>query len=200
MRGLADVAREAAHCERCALYRHATQTVFGEGPADAAIMLVGEQPGDQEDLVGRPFVGPAGKILDRALNQAGLPRAAVYVTNAVKHFKFEERGKRRIHQKPTRDEVQQCRWWLGQELDLVKPALVVALGVTAAHELTGRPIVLARERGKRISLNGGWSMLATIHPSAILRMPDETGREQAFEGLVGDLSLAVEMADSAPRR
>lgn len=132
---LCRVASEAAHCERCPLYRDATQVVFGEGPVGALIMLVGEQPGDQEDRVGRPFVGPAGHILDQALADVGLERGSAYVTNAVKHFKHEQRGKRRLHKRPNRDEVKACRWWLDQEFALVRPKLVVALGATAAHAI-----------------------------------------------------------------
>jgi uracil-DNA glycosylase len=193
---LREVARDAGHCERCPLYRDATQTVFGEGPIGAPIMLVGEQPGDQEDRVGRPFVGPAGRVLDQALEEAGLNRGETYVTNAVKHFKHEQRGKRRLHKHPNRAEVEACRWWLNWELALVNPKLVVALGATAAHEILNRPIVLARTRGELLTLPDGQSVLATIHPSAILRMPDEAARHHAFGGFVADLKKAVEIAQS----
>ena len=145
---LIQLADEAAHCRRCPLYRNATQTVFGEGPIDAALVLVGEQPGDQEDREGRPFVGPAGRILDLALEKAGLDRRSIYVINAVKHFKHEQRGKRRLHKHPNRDEVEKCRWWLDQELVLVKPRLVIALGALAARALMGRTVILSRERGR----------------------------------------------------
>ena len=154
-------------------------------------MLVGEQPGDQEDRVGRPFVGPAGQLLDQALAQSGIDRATVYVTNSVKHFKHEQRGKRRLHKRPNRDEVQVCRWWLDRELALVAPKLVVALGVTAASQLLGRAVVLARERGVLLSLPDGRRCIATMHPSALLRMPDEAARREAFASLVRDLKQAV---------
>jgi uracil-DNA glycosylase len=194
---LRQAASEAARCQRCPLYLHATQVVFGEGPAGASIMLVGEQPGDQEDRIGRPFVGPAGRLLDQALAQVGLDRASIYVTNAVKHFKHEQRGKRRLHKRPNRDEVQQCRWWLDHELALVRPKLIVALGATAAQLLMGRPLVLARERGKLLSLPDGRHFLATMHPSALLRMPDEAARHRAFASLVHDLEHAVALANAA---
>jgi DNA polymerase len=168
--------------------------VFGEGPADARIMLVGEQPGDQEDLAGHPFVGPAGRELDQALIAAGVERTQVYVTNAVKHFKHEQRGKRRLHKRPDRDEIRQCRWWLDRELAAVEPALIVALGVTAAEAVTGRRIVLARERGRPVELADGRRGLLTIHPSAILRMPDETARAQARAAFVADLQAAAALA------
>ena len=188
---LRKVAAEAAHCERCPLYRDATQTVFGEGPIGALIMLVGEQPGDQEDRAGRPFVGPAGRVLDEGLAAAGLDRAATYVTNAVKHFKHEERGKRRLHKHPDRGEVQACRWWLDRELALVRPKLVVALGAIAAREILQRPVVLAKTRGKVFSFADRHRALATMHPSAILRMRDEASRRQAFARFVDDLREAV---------
>jgi len=193
---LREVAREAAVCQRCPLYRDATQVVFGEGPVGALIMLVGEQPGDQEDRVGRPFVGPAGRILDQALAEVGLTRGSTYVTNTVKHFKYEQRGKRRLHKQPNRGEVKACRWWLDRELTLVRPKLVVALGTTAAREIVERPIVLARTRGQHLILGDGRHVLATIHPSAILRMPDETARHQAFGEFVDDLREAVRIAES----
>ena len=191
------LASEAARCQRCQLHRHATQVVFGEGTTDAAIMLVGEQPGDQEDRTGRPFVGPAGRLLDQALEQIGLDRTLVYVTNAVKHFKFEPRGKRRLHKRPNANEVRECRWWLQQELDLVGPRLIVALGFTAAHNLLRRAVVLADERGKRLTTPDGRACLVTVHPSALLRMPNETARQQAFASLVHDLKQAVALANSA---
>ena len=193
---LQKVARDAADCERCPLYRDATQTVFGEGPVGALIMLVGEQPGDQEDRVGRPFVGPAGRILDQALAQVGLDRGSTYVTNVVKHFKHEQRGKRRLHKHPNRGEVKACRWWLDWELTFVRPRLVVALGAIAAHEILERPIVLARTRGQALTLAGGRHVLATIHPSSILRMPDEDARRHAFAEFVDDLREAVWIAES----
>src|SRR6266851_684057 len=188
------VAKEVASCTRCPLCRHATQTVFGEGPVEASIMLVGEQPGDQEDLAGRPFVGPAGQVLDRALAEAGLDRRKVYLTNAVKHFKNEPRGKKRLHKRPNRYEVEVCRVWLRQEIDIVRPQLILALGVTAAVALAGRPVVLSRERGKVIELADGQRGMVTVHPSSILRMPDPAARHAAFAALVKDLKAAVKQA------
>ncbi len=193
---LQQLARDAAHCERCPLFRDATQVVFGEGPVGALIMLVGEQPGDQEDRVGRPFVGPAGRVLDEALADVGLDRASTYVTNVVKHFKHEQRGKRRLHKHPSRGEVKACRWWLDWELALVRPKLVVALGAIAAQEIVGRPIVLARTRGQDLTLADGRHVLTTMHPSAILRMPDDDARRRAFVELVNDLQQAVRIAKS----
>lgn len=188
---IADLAAEAEHCERCPLYRNATQAVFGEGPAPAPLMLIGEQPGDQEDKTGRPFVGPAGRLLDQALEAAGIDRATVYVTNAVKHFKHELRGKRRLHRKPNMGEVKACRWWFKLELAAVKPKLVIALGATAARSVMNRTVVLARERGNPIHLVEGCQGLVTIHPSAILRMPDEESREKALKLLTADLRKAA---------
>jgi uracil-DNA glycosylase len=191
---LKTVAKEAASCTLCPLYRNATQTVFGEGSARAPIMLVGEQPGDQEDLAGHPFVGPAGKVLDRAMAEAGLDRKKVYLTNAVKHFKNEPRGKKRLHKRPNRYEVEVCRVWLRQEISLVRPQLILALGVTAAVALAGRPIVLSRERGKVIELADGQRGMVTTHPSSILRMPDQKARHAAFAALVKDLKAAARQA------
>jgi len=191
---LKTVAKEAASCTLCPLYRNATQTVFGEGAARAPIMLVGEQPGDQEDLAGHPFVGPAGKVLDRAMAEAGLDRKKVYLTNAVKHFKNERRGKKRLHKRPNRYEVEVCRVWLRQEISLVKPQLILALGVTAAVALAGRPVVLSRERGKVIEFADGQRGMVTTHPSSILRMPDQKARHAAFAALVKDLKAAVKQA------
>ena len=188
------VAKEAASCTLCPLYRNATQTVFGEGAARARIMLVGEQPGDQEDLAGHPFVGPAGKVLDRAMAEAGLDRKKVYLTNAVKHFKNEPRGKKRLHKRPNRYEVEVCRVWLRQEISLVRPQLILALGVTAAVALAGRPVVLSRERGRVIELAGGQRGMVTTHPSSILRMPDQKARHAAFAALVKDLKAAAKQA------
>jgi uracil-DNA glycosylase family protein len=182
------VRAEATSCTRCPLYQRATQTVFGEGRPGAAIMLVGEQPGDQEDTAGRPFVGPAGRVLDRALVAAGIDRDDTYVTNAVKHFKFESRGKARIHKKPDRSEVAACRHWLDRELALVEPELVVLLGATAAQGMLGASFRVTRERGQLIERPGLPPMVATIHPSAVLRADD---REEQFEGLVADLRVAA---------
>ena len=186
---LTSLAQDAKDCQRCPLYRTATQTVFGEGPAHAPVMLVGEQPGDQEDLQGRPFVGPAGKILDRALADAGVDRSRVYVTNAVKHFKFEPRGKKRLHKKPSAGEIEACKWWLDQELELVKPALTVALGATAARALAGRTVAIGTSRGRLIELRDGLPGLVTIHPSFLLRMPDPEIKAQEYRRFVQDLRL-----------
>jgi uracil-DNA glycosylase family protein len=188
-RSLASLVRDAKNCQRCPLYRLATQTVFGEGPLHAPVMLVGEQPGDQEDLQGRPFVGPAGKILDRALADAGVDRSRVYVTNAVKHFKFEPRGKKRLHKKPNAGEIEACKWWLDQELEVVKPALIVALGATAARALAGRTVAIGTSRGQLIELRDGLPSLVTIHPSFLLRMPDPEVKAQEYRRFVQDLRL-----------
>ncbi len=186
---LVAVRREAEACTRCPLYGPAIQLVFGEGPADAPIMFVGEQPGDQEDLAGRPFVGPAGKVFDRALAAAGIVRKDAYITGAVKHFKFEPRGKRRIHSKPGRTEVVSCRHWLDRELAAVRPKLVVALGATAAFSLAGRPVAVTKERGSIRQL-GDRARLVTLHPSYILRLTDADAAARAYDELVSDLKLA----------
>jgi DNA polymerase len=191
---LARLAKEAKSCTRCPLYRNATQTVFGEGPGGAEIMLVGEQPGDQEDLAGHPFVGPAGRELDQALAGAGLDRNKVYVTNVVKHFKNEPRGKRRLHKRPDRYEVERCRWWLDHEIAAVQPQLILALGVTAANLLTGKSIVLSRLRGRVLELPDGRRAMVTTHPSSILRMPDQPSRHKARAALVEDIKAAVKAA------
>ena len=188
---LAGLARQAACCERCPLFAAATQTVFGAGPTNARIVLVGEQPGDQEDLAGAPFVGPAGQLLDRALAEAGIERSLVYVTNAVKHFKFEPRGKRRIHKKPERPEIEACAFWLNRELALLKPELVVALGGSAAQALIGRSIKVLSERGRMIDDKRGFRVLLTIHPSMILRIPEIDAKEKAFAEFVRDLKMAA---------
>lgn len=194
--GLAAIAAEAAGCRLCDLHRHATQTVFGEGPTDARLMLVGEQPGDQEDLSGRPFVGPAGQMLDRVLAQAGIERSSVYVTNAVKHFKFEPRGKRRIHATPDRTEIQVCRFWLDQERALIQPAVTVLLGASAARAVLGRAVTISRERGRPIPLDGG-QVMVTTHPSYLLRLPDEESRQREFLAMVADLSAAKGLLTAA---
>ena len=184
--------REAArHCTACHLYNRATQTVFGEGPKGATMMLVGEQPGDYEDVSGKPFVGPAGKIMDRALEEAGIDRSKVYVTNAVKHFKWEPRGKRRIHQKPNSREIAACRPWLEAELRVVKPKLVVAMGATAAQTILGPSFRVTRERGKLLSSKLAPRVLATVHPSSLLRQPDEESREREYKLFVADLRAAL---------
>ena len=189
--------REAAHrCTACHLYKRATQTVFGEGPKRAPIMLVGEQPGDYEDVAGKPFVGPAGKIMDRALEEAGIDRKQVYVTNAVKHFKWEPRGKRRIHQKPNSREIAACRPWLEAELRLVKPKLLVCLGATAAQAVFGPSFRVTRERGKVLSSKLAPRALATVHPSSLLRQPDEESRKREYEKFVVDLRAARRAAST----
>ena len=196
---LIKVATEAKSCTRCPLYRIATQTVFGEGPVGALLMLVGEQPGDQEDLAGKPFVGPAGKMLDKALAEAGVDRTKVYVTNVVKHFKNEPRGKRRLHKKPNRSEVEVCKFWLDQEIALVRPQLALAMGVTAASALAGKSVTLSKLRGQEIAFADGQRGMVTIHPSSILRAPDEAGRHQAYGGLVKDLKLALKAVARLPQ-
>ena len=184
------VRADAMECRRCPLWAPATQTVFGEGPTEASVLFLGEQPGDQEDLAGRPFVGPAGQLFDRALGEAGLDRRQAYVTNAVKHFKFEPRGKRRIHQKPNAGEVQACRRWLDREIDLVKPRLIVALGATAAQSLFGKPTPIGKSRGRLIDLDSAQA-LVTVHPSYLLRLPDETAKAVEYAKFVEDLKLAL---------
>lgn len=180
--------REAAKvCRRCPLWRDATQTVFGEGPADAKWVFVGEQPGDQEDLAGKPFVGPAGRVFDAILQEAGIDRSEVYVTNAVKHFKFEPRGKRRIHQKPNAGEIRACYWWMDKELALIKPDLVVALGATAAQSLLGRTIAVTKLRGETVERDDGLRVFVTIHPSFILRIPDPRDKEAERERFLADM-------------
>ena len=181
---------EAAGCKRCPLYANATQTVFGEGPRGAHTMLVGEQPGDKEDIAGKPFVGPAGRILDRALADAGIARDDTYVTNAVKHFKNEPQGKRRIHKKPNVAEIEQCRWWLEHEIRIVKPALIVALGATAARTLLRRNAAIQKERGKAEIGADGVPVFITIHPSALLRLRDHAEREREYRRFVADLTAA----------
>lgn len=190
MRGTAQLRKviaEAAECTRCPLYRNATQTVFGEGRPGARIMFVGEQPGDTEDIAGRPFVGPAGKLLDRALADAGIERTDTYVTNAVKHFKNEPRGKRRIHKKPNASEIEQCRWWLLREIEIVKPALIVALGATAARALLERVAKVQSERGRVEAGAGRLPVFITIHPSALLRIRGDDERHAAYKRFVDDV-------------
>ena len=182
---------EAGSCRRCPLWEPATQTVFGEGPHDASIMVVGEQPGDQEDIAGRVFVGPAGQVFDRALAAAGIDRSRLYVTNAVKHFKFETRGKRRIHAKPDTTEIDACRWWIDQERALVRPKLVIAMGATAARSLTGRAVRIGEERGRAAHLADGTPCWITFHPSYLLRLPDEADADAEFARYVADLRQAA---------
>lgn len=191
---LAQLQQEASRCQACDLWKNATQTVFGEGPQHARIMFVGEQPGDREDLAGHPFVGPAGKLFDEALLQAGIDRARVYVTNAVKHFKWEpaERGKRRIHKKPNSTEIQACRPWLDSELGLVKPHVLVCLGATAAQALLGKDFSVTRQHGQTVSSPLAPVVLATVHPSSILRARDED-REAQMQQFVADLSKIAQL-------
>ena len=179
---------EVQSCRGCELYRYATQAVFGEGPKSASIALIGEQPGDEEDRQGHPFVGPSGKLLNRALEEAGIDRSQVYVTNAVKHFKFEERGKRRLHKKPRMSEIKACKPWLEAEMSLIKPHVIVCLGATAAQVLLGSKYRLTEERGK--FLEHAWAPLvtATVHPSAILRAPDADQRHHEYRKFVDDLT------------
>jgi DNA polymerase len=191
---LIEVQDASRHCTACHLYKCATQTVFGEGSKNASLMLVGEQPGDYEDVSGRPFVGPAGKIMDQALEEAGIDRSQVYVTNAVKHFKWEPRGKRRIHQKPNSREIAACRPWLEAELRIVKPELVVAMGATAAQTIFGPTFRVTRERGKVLSSKIAPRVLATVHPSSLLRQPDEASRQREYKLFVTDLHVALKAA------
>ena len=186
---------DARVCTRCDLYKYATQTVFGEGPLDASIMFVGEQPGDQEDLAGRPFVGPAGAIFDAALEKAGIDRSTVYVTNAVKHFKFVQRGKRRIHNKPDAGEIAACRWWIEQERELIKPPLTVALGATAARSLVGKVVTISKVRNAPLTLADGSECWVTVHPSSILRAPDDEARREARRLFLRDLKRIKARAD-----
>ena len=188
---LADLRAEASACQRCPLWAPATQTVFGEGPADAALMLVGEQPGDQEDLAGHAFVGPAGQVLDAALADAGIDRARAWITNAVKHFKFEQRGKRRIHAKPGTTEINACRPWLDAERAALKPRVIVALGATAARSITGKAVTIARERGRAIVQPDGSELWITVHPSFLLRIEDPAMAAIEREKFVADLRMAA---------
>ena len=184
---------EAADCRACPLYKDATQTVFGEGPPTARIMLVGEQPGDKEDLAGKPFVGPAGQMLDRALEEAGIDRSKVYVTNAVKHFKFVPRGKIRLHQKPSTQEIKACRQWYERELAAIKPDLVVAMGATAAQSVLGKITPINKNRGRLIDLDDGTRALVTVHPSYLLRLPDADAKAREYQHFVQDLKTAADM-------
>jgi uracil-DNA glycosylase len=192
-----ELAESAASCTRCDLYRRATATVFGEGSTASAMVLVGEQPGDQEDKQGRPFVGPAGRVLDRALNEAGVSRPDIYLTNAVKHFKWTERGKRRIHQRPNGTEIRACAYWLEAELGVVRPRLVVLLGAVAGEAVFGSRFRVGDHKGKvEEAAFGSWQglVVSTIHPSAVLRVDDPEARERSFAGLVADLVTAREAA------
>jgi len=191
---LSEARQMAVTCTRCDLYKNATQTVFGEGPRDAEIMLVGEQPGDQEDLQGRPFVGPAGKVLDRALSDAGLARETLYVTNGVKHFKNEPRGKKRLHKRPDIREIDICKWWLDIERRTVKPKVIVAMGATGLRAVTGRSASITSMRGHDNRLPDGTILIVTIHPSYLLRMPDRDAAELEYGRFVADLKAAAAAA------
>jgi DNA polymerase len=190
---------EAAHCRACPLWKDATQTVFGEGPKHARIMLVGEQPGDKEDLAGKPFVGPAGQMLDRALEEAGIDRTKVYVTNAVKHFKFVPRGKIRLHQKPSTPEIRACRPWYERELAAIRPDLVVAMGATAAQSVFGKITPINKSRGRLLDLTEGIKALVTVHPSYLLRLPDEDAKAREYERFVDDLKIAADLLRKSAR-
>src|ERR1700716_1511854 len=182
---------EAANCRACPLWKDATQTVFGGAPQHAEVRLVGEQPGDKEDLAGKPFVGPAGQLLDRALEEAGVDRKKVYVTNAVKHFKFVPRGKIRLHQKPNTPEIKACRQWYERELASIKPDLVVAMGATAAQSVFGKITPINKNRGRPIDLDDGIKALVTVHPSYLLRLPDADAKAREYERFVDDLRIAA---------
>jgi DNA polymerase len=199
IKSLRALATAEGECRRCPLYRDATQAVPGEGPKQAAFMLVGEQPGDKEDLAGKPFVGPAGRILDAALSDAGIAREDTFVTNAVKHFKHERRGKRRLHKRPNNYEIERCKIWLERERALVKPSTVIALGVTAARSLTGKTVTISKMRRTPVALADGTKLVVTIHPSALLRIEDENDKHAAYRDFVGDLKAARAAADNAKR-
>ena len=195
---LDEVRAAAAGCQACDLWKLGTQTVFGEGSDSAELMLVGEQPGDKEDLAGRPFVGPAGRILDEALEAAGIDRSSVYVTNAVKHFKWEPRGKRRLHKRPDAVEVAACRPWLDREIELVAPKVVVCLGATAAQALLGRSFKVTKQRGELFPQPAGHVVTATVHPSSILRAPDAEAREREMAAFTEDLRVVAKQLDDRP--
>jgi DNA polymerase len=189
--------QEALGCRACPLWKTGTQTVFGAGPAPAPLMFVGEQPGDKEDLAGEPFVGPAGMIFDKAMDEAGVDRRKAYVTNAVKHFKFEPRGKRRLHKRPNSMEIEACFPWLKKEVELVRPKLIVALGSTAVRALAGKPLPVLQNRARKLPTLFGIPMLVTVHPSSLLRAPDPEERRQAFERFVADLKKIARLVEEA---
>ena len=196
-RSLSTLREAALQCQGCPLYGNATQTVFGEGPRTAKLILVGEQPGDQEDQQGEPFVGPAGRLLDDVLAEVGLDRRTVYVTNAVKHFKWTPRGKRRLHAKPTMREIKACQPWFEAEVEAIQPAIVVCLGATAAQSLMGSAFRITKDRGKLFDDERGFQILATYHPSAVLRAPDADAREEMRNAMTADLKTAVAVISSA---
>ena len=193
IRSLKALAVAEAACTRCPLYKFATQAVPGEGRVHSRLMLVGEQPGDKEDLAGKPFVGPAGRILDQALADAGIARSDTFVTNAVKHFKFEERGKRRLHKRPNAYEIERCKWWLDQERAIVKPAAIVALGASAGRSLFGRIVTITKMRGQALQLADGTAAFVTIHPSWLLRIEDEADKKREYRAFVDDLRQAAKV-------
>jgi DNA polymerase len=197
-RELGDLREAAQGCRGCDLYKRGTQTVCGAGPGESQAMLVGEQPGDQEDLQGEPFVGPAGRMLDAALERAGIERGRVYVTNAVKHFKWEQRGKRRIHSTPRESEIRACRPWLEAEVEAVRPSLIVAMGATAVSSVFGPSVQVMRDRGQVIETPFGIAGMPTVHPSSLLRAPDEASRRVAFVAFVRDLEAAASFLKNAP--
>jgi len=195
IKSLKELAKAEAACTRCPLYKDATQAVPGEGPGHAVFMFVGEQPGDKEDLAGKPFVGPAGRVLDQALADAGIDREETYITNAVKHFKHEMRGKRRLHKRPNNYEIERCKIWLDNERALVKPATVIALGVTAARGLTGKTLTISKVRKTPLTLADGTKLVVTVHPSALLRIEDEADKHAAYRDFVADLKAARKAAE-----
>jgi DNA polymerase len=195
---LRELAKAENECTRCPLYRDATQAVSGEGRKGAHLMLVGEQPGDKEDLSGKPFVGPAGRVLDRALEDAGIPRAEVFVTNAVKHFKYELRGKRRLHKHPNAYEIERCKVWLDRERAIVKPIAVVALGATAARSLLGRTVTITKLRGRMLQLADGTAAFVTVHPSFLLRIEDDADKQREYDKFVADLRPAARLLAKSP--
>src|SRR6185437_9524290 len=192
---LTQAAREALNCERCPLYAPATQTVFGEGPRGASVIFVGEQPGDQEDVIGRPFVGPAGQMMDRAMEEAGIDRRTVYITNAVKHFKFTPRGRRRIHQPPDAGEIAACRFWLDVERVRLQPKLLVLMGGSAARAVLNRAVTIARERGRPIQMEDGCTAFVTVHPSYLLRIPDTEAKKREYAAFVRDLEAVRKLME-----
>jgi uracil-DNA glycosylase len=191
VKSLRELAEAEARCTRCSLYRDATQVVPGEGPSHADLMLVGEQPGDKEDIAGRPFVGPSGRLLDQALRDAGIDREKAFVTGAVKHFKHEMRGKRRLHKRPNNYEIERCKIWLDEERRLVQPSTIVALGVTAARSLTGKTLTINKIRGQAMSMADGTTLFVTMHPSSLLRIPNESDKQKAYRQFVADLKKAA---------
>lgn len=197
---LSSLREASSHCRACDLWKNATQTVFGDGRRRASVFLIGEQPGNEEDLGGKPFIGPAGRLLDQALEEAGIDRERIYVTNVVKHFRWERRGKRRIHKKPKSEQIEACRPWLDAELAIVKPEVIICLGATASHTLLGRDFRVTERRGEFIDSPLAPKVLATVHPSSILRAPDNQSRLIEFERFVNDLKKVAKILAAAPAR